>query len=238
MRLRCPSLSTLAVLLAACGAGRAQVVIPGLFNTGVSASGGLLPEGSLDPHYTLTMSPAGSGFGSGAYVALTGASPITGGGWQANGPLSEWLVPQPGGFAVDHPGGNYTYRTTFDLTGFNPNQATITMRLTADNAVTVLLNGVATGVSSTAGPPFVLSAPQKIATGFVSGVNTLDFLVFNGAAGFPPGPTGLRVEMTSSVPEPSSLALLGAAGSAGLLAARRRRVARVSGAKVGAPKSN
>jgi hypothetical protein len=85
----------------------------------------------------------------------------------------------------------------------------------------ILLNGVTT---SNPNPNWNAWLPFTINSGFVAGVNTLDFVVHN-----TDGTTGLRVEMSgtanaaNAVPEPASLVLL-AAGLAALMGLRRRLV--------------
>ena len=67
-----------------------------------------------------------------------------------------------------------------------------------------------------------LSAVQSINSGFVAGINTITFEVFNGA-GAANNPDGLMVDFTNATttPEPSAVLMLGAGLSAlGLI--RRR----------------
>lgn len=105
--------------------------------------------------------------------------------------------------------GNYTYRTTFSLNGFIASSASIAGRWSVDNAgVNIVLNGVSTGLSSNDG--FQAFKTFSISSGFVSGLNTIDFVVSNFG-----GPTGLRAELSGDatasvlIPEPASLLVLG-----------------------------
>ena len=179
--------------------------IPGLFNTGVNASGAPLPDGTLnDLHYTLISVPGG---------ATTTLIRTSAGGYPippyiGNALLSAWIGPNNDHF-LDGPVGTYDYRISFDLTGFVPSTAVITGGWSTDNnGLSILLNGVNTGNPGTSFTQFSTGfAPFSITTGFQPGINTLDFLVNNAG-----GPTALRVQMTgtvSSVPEPGSLFLLG-----------------------------
>ncbi len=135
-------------------------------------------------------------------------------GWGIT-PLSSWISPVASGSS---PGGLYTYTTTFDLTGyFAP--ATLSGTWATDNiGVSILLNGNNLGSSIPYGTA-AFNAPTNFSTSnssyFVSGVNTLQFLVHNGQQVVNPsdfdGPTGLRVTFDTvtvvPVPLPPALGL-------------------------------
>ncbi len=186
-----------------------------LFNTGVAGTGALLSEGSADAHYQLIVSADPSFPGPTVFVVLSTGHPIPG-DWMANGPASQWIAPQAnqdenagGGNAQ----GAYRFRTTFDMTGFNPSTAAIAGQWAVDDdGLDILINGHSTGIVNMTGlhtlTPFTLPGGF-----FVPGVNTLDFALIN--TGFSPvNPVGLRVEIVSAtaqptaVPEPGGLALL------------------------------
>jgi hypothetical protein len=133
--------------------------------------------------------------------------------------------------------GDWTYfvfRQTFDLTGYDPASANLTIRWAADDSGQIfpisrswipafrLNNGSFVNYpGSSPGNPvstYDFSMPQSITSGFVAGLNTIDFYVQgNGQTdGF-----GLEVvSFTAAIPTPGAAALLGLGG---LLAARRRR---------------
>jgi hypothetical protein len=198
------ALSSVATLALALGAiDRAQAAtITTLFNTGVNTSGAVLPDGTIDSHYTLTAAPAGAG----TAVARTAGYPA-GGPWSGISTTSAWVGPNTTNF-YGAPG-DYTYTTTFDLTGFDASTANINGKWSTDNnGVAIKLNGntVVLPASSLSNSYTTFSA-FTISSGFLSGLNQLDFVVNNGP-GLANNPTGLRVELegtAAAVPEPSDL---------------------------------
>jgi hypothetical protein len=146
----------------------------------------------------------------------------------------EWIADNTSG---SHGGiGNWTYfvfRQTFDLTGFDPATANLTFRWAADDSGEIILSrgswipafrlnggGFVNYLGSSANnriPTYSFSAPQSVTSGFVAGLNTIDFYVQgNGQTdGF-----ALEVVSFTAIPTPGVAALLGLACLAG---ARRRR---------------
>lgn len=193
-----------------------------IFNTGLDPLGAVLSGGSVDPHWTVDSTTAF--VASESYPIV----PAPGGLWIANDATSKWIAPDAN---VDQNFASFTtftYRTTFDLTGFIPSTASLSGRFASDNqTMAVRLNSVDFLLSpscadSTADVTcFTTWHPFSISSGFTSGVNTLEFQVLNGE-----GPSGLRVEVAGTVepvPEPGTLLLVGSGVSA--LVLRRRRKA-------------
>lgn len=162
--------------------------IPGLFSTGLDASGALLDAEMVDPHYQIISSADPTAPGPDAYT-LTPGFPV--GPWVEEGPGSRWIAPQANQ-AVGNQPGDYTFRTSFDLTGFDPGTVSIEGLWAGDNGVRLLLNGIDTGLT-VAG--FGGLGTFTLNSGFVPGLNHMDFILNNA----PPGanPVGLRVEMVS-----------------------------------------
>ncbi|MGP1716172.1 MAG: PEP-CTERM sorting domain-containing protein [Methylophilus sp.] len=190
------------------------VDIVGLKNTGAGLS-----AGAQDLKYTV--SP-----GSYGYVTANGSFPLAG-NWLANDTTSSWLTPTANqGDSFDPiSDGTYTWTTTFDLTGYSAATASFDGRFAADNSVVAYLNGfeIGTANSFTAWSTFSATAGS-----FVSGLNTLTFVLTNTALSSG-NPTGLRVEFTSSnvaaVPEADTSALmLAGLGLMGFVARRKNVV--------------
>jgi hypothetical protein len=165
-----------------------------LFNTGVDNSGALVAGGTVDLHYRLLSTPDPQNPGPAAYVLYDGW-PVTNGVYMLNGPNSKWISSK----LIDpvlrdgSPGGAYIYRTTFILDTTDPNTAVLSGKAAVDNnIVDILINGVSTGITNITG--FNQFMSFKITNGFVSGLNTLDFVVTNiVTTGY--NPEALRVEL-------------------------------------------
>ena len=160
--------------------------IPTLYGTGLASDRSVLVPGTRDPHYTVTLSAEKVTPAPPAPALVIDGHPA----WAANSSDSQWLGPvQPG--TANVAAGNYRYQTTFDLSGFVPETARLTLNLAADNRLnSVVLNGVSMGISfvgfSEMSPDFLLTS------GFRSGTNTLEFRWANDGGGANPG--GLRVQ--------------------------------------------
>ena len=164
----------------------------GLYNTGVGAGQSVLSDNDVDPHYEL-IDPS-LVIGDAIVATSAGGFPIP--PWVDDSHLSAWISPS---VTTNGPGNmdgspSYVYRTTFDLTGVDTDSLAIDGQWSTDNeGQDILLNGTSLGWMNTA--QFGSFTPFTFYVGFVNGVNTLDFVINNGAGADPPdGPTGLRVE--------------------------------------------
>jgi hypothetical protein len=198
------------VLLAVIASGVARPAAAAsitLFNTGVDAIGTPLSGGSSDPHWTIISGPGITT----PQAAVVLSDQLA--GTYAQDPNSPWIWANASGAAGR--GSPYDFRLTFDLTGLNPSTATISGSWGVDNDGSILLNG-STPMGSGAltlgggdvGSNYSTFHSFSITGGFVSGINTLDFLATDlGAVG------GLNVNSlvgtasASANPEPSSLVL-------------------------------
>jgi hypothetical protein len=204
--------------------------ISDLFNTGVDSSGVALADSTVgDPHYTLFSVPAGST--TDLLVRTAVGYPLIPGLYFTGDNSSAWIGPNNDYPGYDHPiwgpAGYYDFQTTFSLAGLDPTTAMISGGWSTDNnGVRILLNGVDTGNAGTLIEQFRDGfASFSITGGFISGTNTLDFIVNNYG-----GPTALRVDMSGSadvaavpVPEPETYALMMAGlGLMGTVVRRRK----------------
>lgn len=172
---------------------RIAQAIPGLFNTGVDDSGSALPDGAVDSHYVFTQNADSST--TATLVQDSTVFPIVTGPWLPNTANSKWIGPrsETSGAAL----GDYTYRITFNLEGLDPATARIAGMWAADDGGTdILINGQSTGQTTASG--FTALTPFSITTGFIAGLNTLDFRLNNSAVGY----TGLRIEQVRALAGP------------------------------------
>lgn len=194
-----------------------------LYNTGIG-----LPDGAVDPNWTLVSSADPSVPGPSTYVVTEGQFPLNG-PWVPDSATSKWIGPMADQSTGVLPG-TYTYETTFTLPS-NLSNARITGVWTTDNdGMDIILNGVDLGYITGFTAFQNLNNPFTITSDFVPGVNTLEFVVDNGHNDGPGGsdpsrnPTGLRVELSgeyNTVPEPVTLGLVGL-GLCGMGLLRRR----------------
>lgn len=171
--------------------------ITGLFNTGQSTTG------SADNYWTVVAPPGAGQVVSPVVVPLT---------WLPNTGASSWEWSSTTGTPTGNPVVPvvYTFRHTFILNSLlNPATAVITGRWSTDNVGTqIAVNGQVFNQTS---PGYTAWSSFTLNSGFVAGLNILDFVVEDyGAVG------GIRIEFLTadanslaSVPEPASLALAG-----------------------------
>lgn len=208
------------VVLAAPSPTRAQSL--SLFSTGVDADGAGLPGGSADSHYAVIAGP-GILVPQPARV-LTSQLP----GTYVQSPTSRWIWVNPNGLPGDV---TFTFRTTFDLTGYDPSTAVLAGRYATDNYGSILLNGnLVFSVPDPVSNQFGAFTNFSLGSGFVPGVNTLDFVTRD--AGQIGGLNVDRLHLTASaipvtastIPEPGTLALAatGLLPLVGVMARRRR----------------
>lgn len=197
-----------AVALVLSAASVSAAPISGLFATGVDGAGAALSAGATDTHYSI-LAPAQQG------VVIN----IIPGTWVANNASRRWIWQDSLGQPVNV---TRTFRTTFDLSGLDETTALLSGLWAADNTgLDIFINGNSTG-NTCAG--FSALCGFNITSGFVSGINTLDFQVrdVGSISGLLVSSlSGTADESITEVPEPGLIAIFGL-GLIGLGLARRK----------------
>ena len=179
-----------------------------IYATGVDDSGIQLAGGGNDPHYTTDSTGE-------AAVVLSSSNYWS--QWPSSSSGGKWINFADSWYTY---GSNIAFSTTFDLTGMDPLTAVLSGSWTCDNGGTILLNGASTGITLGYADYSSLFG-FTISSGFKEGVNTLTFVVSSMDSA-----DGLLVSQISGtaspVPEPGTLALLGAAGLGLAVFARRK----------------
>lgn len=172
----------------------APAALIGVYPTGVDDTGALLTTTSTDTHWTATTDDPDFTNPTPVYVFLTNTYPNNG----------IWAVPTSGQWLTLLPtdanvaaASTTIYETKIDLTGFIASTTSLSFDFAADNSATVWLNGNDTGISTTT---FATLTSATISSGWLAGVNTLQFRVYND----PPGknPAGLLVNTLAGTAEP------------------------------------
>jgi hypothetical protein len=204
--------------------------VPLLYNTGVDDSGNALAAGAADPHYKLIASDDAA-FPAPPTASAFVTQPILPAGWLPNttsGAASQWISPnqwqtepdvQNPPSPIGNVAGTYIYELTFDLTGLDPKNVSISGAWAVGSVGLLYLNSqYVLGTTNINGAGSLSGFSIPAGSNFSAGVNHLDFVVITG------GPvTGLRVEGISvGIPEPSTVVLAGL-GVVGLVLARVRR---------------
>lgn len=167
--------------------------LPDAFPTGVDLNRNPLPDGSVDPHWTIIATPSGAtNAPASAYVTQAGF-PVSG-PWLRNTSTSRWISPRADESNGDAPG-SYTYRTSIDLSGYNPASVRLIAKVAVDNDLAgIFLNNQLLGLKASGYTAF---KTLEINGPFQAGLNNLDFVVIN--EGTVVNPSGLRVEISFAV---------------------------------------
>jgi hypothetical protein len=177
-----------AVVLSAASFFTAEAASFTIFGTGVDGAGNVLPSGSIDPHFTINEVSANA--------QVVTPHPF----YVPNSLTSAWIWERPDpNFPFGGLPGNVTrtFQTTFDLTGFDHLTAVINGAWATDKeGLEVRINGVNADVAPLLGlvlANFDQLHAFSITTGFVSGLNTLEFIVRDGGA-----PGGFRTDLSGT----------------------------------------
>lgn len=190
-------------------------------NTGVNGSDVVVALGAQASFWTLSAKPAGAAEALGSNP-FRFHHPL----YSADTSTAAWVSPGSDGNAG--PIGTYTYDLVIDLSGLDPNTASVTGVFSTDNSGAIYLNGHAP-VATTGSGSFGSTTAFTINSGFVPGLNTIHVDVSNEG-----DPTAFFVSFSSATAVSSTannvpaLALPALAALALLLAGLGARLARKS----------
>ncbi|WP_159874659.1 retention module-containing protein [Aquitalea denitrificans] len=189
------TLDTIAPTAAGMSAATSAATISNLFNTGVNNGGNALSAGKTDGHYTLVSAPDKANLTS---ATVVGQSDASGKNWVTDDySKSQWIGD------MDDKNGSYSYQTTFNISSTAVLASVLlSFDLSADDNVHIWLNGKDTGLSYSSLWTTVQHVDLSGASGlFVSGNNTLTFVVDNSGG----GATGLKVDNITGTAQGSNL---------------------------------
>ena len=186
-----------------------SAVITSIFGTGLDESGNPLAIGVNDLYYTVNENSG------------VPAQTLTNSSYIANNSNSQWIWQNTSGFPGDV---TRTFKTSFDLTGFNLSSVEINGAWGTDNqGLDILVNGNSSGINllGVIADNYETLTSFTINSGFVTGINTLEFIVQDngGVAAFRTELSGIGV--INSVPEPTIVWLF-FSGLIGIIGLRRR----------------
>lgn len=169
------------------GGGRPAALAFDLYGSGLQSDYSLNAPTANEQHWIMTASADAT------WKTSVVSSPRPA-GWLSNLADAQWISPRPDctqSVAV----GNYTYQQNFDLTGFLPSTASISLQVASDDGISIYLNGVLKySYGGTATSNYGTLHTVFLNSGFVGGINNLTIVVANSGAGTP-NPSGLFVEV-------------------------------------------
>ena len=168
---------------------------PSFYNTGVDDNNQQLSGGSHDPHYQMRQVSAGAYTGNPNWTnAVAMDTSITWGSWIKPADARWIYVADASNLGQDW--GTYEFKTTFNLTGYDPSSAVLAGQWALDQYGTIYLNG--NPVASLPDGNWDNNLTSfSMTSGFLPGTNILTFTVR-----FPDGGDGMIVSGASLTASP------------------------------------